>query len=61
MKVFANALLDSRRAAACSRTEEQPSVCREAIGESKAQRKLGADDGQVDRSEAASSATPPRS
>jgi len=31
-----------------SRTEEQPSVVREAIGESKAQRKLGADDGQVD-------------
>ena len=30
------------------RTEEQPSVCREAIGDAKAQRQLGTDDGEVD-------------
>ena len=48
MKAFANALLDSRRAAARGRPEQQPAVGGEAIGDAEAQRQLGADDGEVD-------------
>ena len=48
MNAFANALLDSRRAAVGGRSEEQPARRGEPVGDAEAQRQLGSDDGEVD-------------
>ena len=48
MKAFANALLDSSRAAARGWAEQQPAVGGEAVGDADAQRQFGPDDGEID-------------
>ncbi len=48
MKSFANALLDSRRAAARGWAERQKPIQLETIDQAQAQRELGTDDGEVD-------------
>ena len=48
MNAFANALLDSRRAAAAVGPNSEPAVRGEAIGDAEAQRQFRTDDGEVD-------------